>query len=70
MPCAANISDSFAKIPYMQLCAVAPRTVELKCNLNFAFKVGLNCDAVKLRKCDYGLIKKNLSIADQFLINQ
>jgi hypothetical protein len=40
----------------MQLCAVAPRTVEVKFNPSFAFKVSLNCDAVKLRKCDYGSV--------------
>jgi hypothetical protein len=53
----------------MRLCAVAPRTIEVKLNLNFAFKVSFNCDAVNLRKCDYGLIQKTLSIANPFLVN-
>jgi hypothetical protein len=53
----------------MQLCAVAPRTIKIKLNLNFALKVSFNCDAVILRKCDYGLVKKALSVANQFFIN-
>jgi hypothetical protein len=52
MSCAASISDSLAAILYMQLCAVAPRTIEVKVklNLNFAFKVSLNCDTVQLNR--------------------
>jgi hypothetical protein len=52
----------------MQLCTVASGTLNAQFHLNLAVKDSLDHDAVEMRKCDFGLIKKTLSIASQSLI--
>jgi hypothetical protein len=53
----------------MRMCAVAPRTVQVKSYLHVAFKVSLKRDVLSMRKCDNGFIKKIVSIANQLSIN-
>jgi hypothetical protein len=61
---AAPIPDTVARVPLMHLCIFAAGMVEVKPGLNFEFKISLDHDAVKTTKCNDGLSKKTLSLAD------